>query len=889
MGRVGELEALHQEFLEVELRRPRLVLVEGPAGIGKTQLARQFLADHPKSSVRRAQADETETNLAYGVLEQLFGDMLWPAGAPSRVEQPLAVGARLLNALGELHDYDTLAIIIDDAHWADLPSLQALLFMLRRLQADPVLVMLLVRGEQMRRLPPGVDRLLAAGAGRRITLSGLPDEAIAELARVAGAPSLSAGQLHRLAEHTRGNPLHLTALLNESSGEELRSADAPLPVPRSFAALIAERFAACSPPTRRLVTATVVLGGAVRVADAARLGSVTDPLAALDQAVGQGLLERRGVSLREQVRPSHPLVSAAIYQELGSSERAQLHLAAAQQVSDEASQLRHRMAAAVGTDEALAADLIGYAHRQAGRGAWATAAAALSSASRVASDRTTEEAAVISAVEYWLVAGDLREAADLLQGAARFPPSAQRDYVAGWFALAGGRFEEAEKRLSAAWQASSETEQTHLRSRIAQQLAQLHLMFGRGHESAEWARRSMEASSVGTSLGDPASVLAMGLAIAGKSTEAFAALHRAGESPLTAEQTDSTTARGIIRLYLDDLSGARSDLTAVLEAAKRLGTFHLALNARGHLATVEYRSGNWEDALIHGELGVAAGVGTDQLWLATCMHSDVMSVYAQRGDWESAETHVAAAVQGAALLGDLASRGCARVVSVTDNILPYATADGISEPGIHTWRELRTEALVRVDRLTEAEAELAPFEELAAARERHSTQAAAGRVRGLLEAAQGRNERATTAFEEALEHARMVPMPFERALIQLFYGAFLRRSDQRKAAAVQLGAAHEVFDRLGARPYLEVGDRELAGCGQARARRSSPEANQLTPYETAVARLVVEGLSNREVAGELVISVKTVEYHLSAIYRKLDLRSRSQLAVHMRRELVGKS
>jgi len=258
-------------------------------------------------------------------------------------------------------------------------------------------------------------------------------------------------------------------------------------------------------------------------------------------------------------------------------------------------------------------------------------------------------------------------------------------------------------------------------------------------------------------------------------------------------------------------------------------------------------------------------------------------------------------MQEASKLGDLASKGFSanaaallahsrrdyrEVEAVTQDLVPLIEVDGISEPGIMNWRELRTEALVRMGRLTEAEAELAPFEELAAVRERHSAQAAAGRVRGLLEAAQGRNERATTAFEEALEHARMVPMPFERALIELFYGAFLRRSGRRKAAAAQLGAAHEVFDRLGARPYLEVGDRELAGCGQVRARRSSPEANQLTPYETAVARLVVEGLSNREVAAELIISVKTVEYHLSAIYRKLDLRSRSQLAVHMRHELL---
>jgi DNA-binding NarL/FixJ family response regulator len=123
-----------------------------------------------------------------------------------------------------------------------------------------------------------------------------------------------------------------------------------------------------------------------------------------------------------------------------------------------------------------------------------------------------------------------------------------------------------------------------------------------------------------------------------------------------------------------------------------------------------------------------------------------------------------------------------------------------------------------------------------------------------------------------------LPAPFELALVEDAYGRYLRRAGERRAAAELLGRARDTYVRLGARPFLEPIERELQGCGLTPTRRRSPDPTRLTPQELAVARLVATGLTNREVAAELVVSVKTVEYHLGHVYQKLGVRSRTELA-----------
>jgi DNA-binding CsgD family transcriptional regulator len=154
----------------------------------------------------------------------------------------------------------------------------------------------------------------------------------------------------------------------------------------------------------------------------------------------------------------------------------------------------------------------------------------------------------------------------------------------------------------------------------------------------------------------------------------------------------------------------------------------------------------------------------------------------------------------------------------------------------------------------------------------------AARVRGRLEAARGRHAEAEAAFLEGLGQIEQVSMPFERALILLAYGQFLRRLGRRRDAATRLGLAQECFVALGAQPSVDRCDRELAACGLAPARRRSRDRARLTSQELSVVRLVASGLSNREVAAELVVSVKTVEFHLSHAYHKLAVDSRKELA-----------
>jgi DNA-binding CsgD family transcriptional regulator len=215
--------------------------------------------------------------------------------------------------------------------------------------------------------------------------------------------------------------------------------------------------------------------------------------------------------------------------------------------------------------------------------------------------------------------------------------------------------------------------------------------------------------------------------------------------------------------------------------------------------------------------------------------------------------------------------------------------EGIDEPGFWPWQDLYADALVSTGQLTEAAAFLVQHEELAAARGRRSSIAMLARVRGRLEAAAGRSDAAEAAFQRAHAEIEELPLPFPRALIELAHGQALRRQGQRRAAADQLQSAHDRFAELRAEPYLERCERELQACGLAPAKRQGFDPSALTAQELAVARLVTAGMSNRQVAAELFVSIKTVQFHLTHIYSKLRLGSRTELAASLRDDVLPAS
>ena len=200
-------------------------------------------------------------------------------------------------------------------------------------------------------------------------------------------------------------------------------------------------------------------------------------------------------------------------------------------------------------------------------------------------------------------------------------------------------------------------------------------------------------------------------------------------------------------------------------------------------------------------------------------------------------------------------------------------AAGVREPGSMRFVSDEIEALVALGRDEDAEVLLGWLEQQARKLDRPSAVAAGERCRGLLSASRGESDAAVSAFDRALaEHAR-VPFPFERARTLLALGAAWRRAKRKARAREALGQALTLFDDLGARLWSERAQAELAKIG---GRTASPD--ELTPAERRIAELVAAGRTNKEVASVLYLSDRTVEGHLTSIYRKLGVRSRAELA-----------
>lgn len=362
-------------------------------------------------------------------------------------------------------------------------------------------------------------------------------------------------------------------------------------------------------------------------------------------------------------------------------------------------------------------------------------------------------------------------------------------------------------------------------------------------------------------------------------------------------QVDLLLARGQLRLWSDDIPGAHRDLLGAV-ANSQGGSVPLRLASATALAQAQYRSGDWGEALTHAEAAVTLAEATGHAWLEPAARLVAALVLSARGAWEGASEHLRFAddpsgrVDGVAALAHAA---CAQgyfadaraepegVVSALTPLLRLASLDGVDEPGVLMWRDLLADALIDTGELVRAETVLMPLERRAAVRGHHSGLAAAARIRGHLHAARREPVEAEDAFRRALQHATRVPDPFARARVELEYGAHLRRLGRRSAAVLHLVPACHAFARLGAVPYRVRCERELDGCGRAapaqrssatRAGASRRAADVLTPQELAVARLAAQGLTNRRIARELELSVKTIEYHLNHAYTKFGITSR---------------
>lgn len=914
VGRQPELATLRARLTAALDGQPQVVRIQGPAGIGKTALIEHFLRDPgvvPGPVVVRASGEDTESLLAYGVVEQLArsagapgADLLSaaPGGAAGPVHDPVTVGSRILELLDRLEGGSGVVLVVDDVHWADLPSVQALVFALRRLVADPVLTLLGVRDDADVEVPEALRRLVSGHLGSALRLRGLDEQDLRDLADELGVSGFEMAAARRLRFGTQGNPLHAKALLEEFPPSEWGPAEHPLPPPRSFRLLVADRYAGRAPATRRLIDAVAVLGPHSPLPLAATLGEVEAPLDAADEADRHGLLQVSQTQHPWTLSFPHPLVRAAVYDGLGPARRHALHLAAAGLQSDPAVALRHRVAAAAEPDEDLAAALTAFADLEARRQAWQSAAAHLVDASRLSPDPEEARRRVLQAVLWTVLRGDAITATAFRAELESFPRGPLRDAVLGSLATAADDPVTAERLLDAAWRTGETDPDPEVVAAIALFTGIHH--FGRLDAAAtvDWCRRALAATTPQTALHATAQTyLLHGLGYAGAVDESLtvaadAAADRPGESDRL--WLNPRSARGLLRLVEDDLDGACEDLASVAGVALQRGILNTAAFALAYLARSEYVAGRWDDALVHAERAVAVNLESDLGFLHTAVVGIAVLVPAGRGDWASAAEHVATmashtdgsgphyerSVVALALarsrIGE--ARGDpAAVVAALDPVRAFPHRDATDEPGFWAWQDLYADALVGVGRVDEADEFLRPHEELAVRRGRRSAIARLARARGRVEAGAGRVEAAERAYAQALAATEGVELPFERARIELAAGGFLRRAGQRRRAAELLTAAAQRFDRLGAEPYAERCAKELAASGLKPVARRDRDRAELTSQELVVARLAAAGRSNRDIADELVVSIKTVEYHLRNVFQKLGVTSRRQLSPHL--------
>ena len=918
VGRVPELAALTAALAVARAREPQVVMVQGEAGIGKSSLISEFLGGQRELPAIAASGETAEAVLPYGVVQQLaagaaaispgvLADLELLSRGPGPRADPLAVGVELRALISSLQGRQVAAIIVEDLQWADLPSAKALLFACRRLGADRVLVVLTGRPEATSQLGEGWARFVSSDRRSSVlTLGGLDARELGMLCRRLGRAELSDRTVGRIADHTGGSPLLARALLDELTDDELRAAADGFPrAPRSLAGLILPRLAALPRPARELVVAASVLGQHAALADAAAVAGTADPVAALDKAERAGLLVEQDTPADRAVSFPHLLIRQAVYHDLGAERRRRLHLRAAAIVGGQEA-LDHRVAAGVGPDAELAADLCAAAAAAADAGRLLLAARYLQQAVAVTGRGPDRDERALSAFELLVRSANVTAADAARPMIEQLPASARRDTALGQLALLEARPVDAEVLLRAAWDAHDRVREPSVGGEAALGLGMLFKMSGEHAEAAVWLDRALGSGTGSEPWYDAARCIrSFAFLLSGDIGRALGLFGDLPARPamVPAARTDALAFRGVARLCAGDLQSAAGDLALAVDRISAGVQVRFPCRALAFLAGTEFRLGRWDAARAHAELAVALACDADCAYDLALVHSAAVQVAACRGDWAAADGHAQAAERAARTFGGFAAilAASARGILGLARDDPEEVLRGAAlalavpqidryDPAAFWWRPAQVWALIRTGHLGQAEAILAAIEARAGRRGESAALAQAAWLRGMLAMACGDLDQA----DEVLRNARCArhgeALPFHRGLLELQHGRCLSRLQRYGIAADAVRDAHKVFSALGAHPFRRASEAELMSTGLRPRSGGDPGLPGLTAQEQRVAQLVASGLSNREAAAQLYLSPKTVEYHLAHAFTKLGVRSRHQLASRIRdRENPGTS
>jgi DNA-binding CsgD family transcriptional regulator len=897
VGRQTELARLSEAMSDVRRGRPWLLTVEGQSGIGKTALVRHWVASRPEVRCFWARGDPAESELAYGIVEQLvrpvddnvladYPLLTGDVGGSS----PVGVGGQLLGVIGKLQSDGPVVIVIDDMQWADRRSVEAISFMLRRLSVDPVLLIAMLRGERDQLDEASRRMLLAVERRSRLGLTGLRLEDVEPLADALGVDGLQRGLLERLFESTGGHTLYLRTLLGDRESWD-RPENKQVSVPSSLAFAIGDQLAVLPEETRSLLEMLAVLNTRLSLALVGEAAAVSSPSAVIDPAVKAGLVDWSPHEPTAPVSIRHALQRDAIYASLAPGKRRELHARAVNLV-DETSAWYHRVASLDQPDEDLAGRLELLAVEEAGRGRLPMAATHLLWASDISTQREDRERRLLTAVLHLMLAEEargltLRDAVELCGD------SPLRNCVLGTMAFASGQLTEAEMRFTDALdQARRDPDAQPLAALAANRLAGTYTLLGAGKRVMTLGRWALDTGCLDAAADSQTrTLIAIGASQVGGPRQALTELDHLESDPARVERVhaDGLSFRGVFQLLSGNLSQGVADLVASIRLVRRGATFTLGVRAYPYLALGQYLAGAWDDALLTSEQGFSAAAIHPRRFELPLLHLAASCVATGRGATEGAEYHIRMAEEAAAVL----DYGQERLYAAMARALAHQAAgnyrgmadalehwhdEGALDDRTRTygvfWRPLLVEGLIGSGRYDEGEVALQRLRDQAG--DVTHLQSALAWLGGWLAEERDTPEAAHRVYQ-AGEDSAETDSPVYRARLLLAHGRLLRRTGQRRQAIERLRGASNIFVGLGAGPFVARTEEELAGCGLPRHATKRRSSLEMTNRESEVAYLVGQRMTNAEIASELFITPKAVEYHLGNIYAKFGLKGRQQL------------
>ena len=894
---------LDQLAASVREGRSGVLVVRGEAGIGKTALLEYLAGVAEDCRVVRTAGVESEMELAYAGLHQFCAPMMGALGLlpdPQREALEVAFGFRggeapdrfmvglaVLGLLSEAAEEQPQVCLVDDAQWLDQVSAQTLAFVGRRLLAERVALVFAMRD--------GGDGGVLAGLPE-VILRGLPEPDARVLLDTAIPGPLDERVRDRIVAETRGNPLALIELPRGLTPEQLAGGFGlpdSVPLASGIEQSFRQRLGVLPEETRRLLVAAAAdpLGDVTLLwSAAAGLGIGMD---AADAAEATGLVE---IGSRVQFR--HPLVRSAVYRSASAKERRMVHRAladATDPVLDPDRRAWHRAHAAAGSDEAVAAELEGSAARARARGGAAASAAFLERAAALTPDPGRRAQRGLAAAIAKRDAGALNAATALLVAVEHGPPDERRIAEAwrlrGQLALDLQRGADAARYLLRAARALESLDTALARQTYLEALA-----------AAIWAD-GLDRSDVLTEIARAASAVAPGPQPSRPVDLALDALALRFTDGFTAAAPSLMSALGVLRRQRVEGADGHWLWVAANNISGIIAIELFDSEARYALDVDQVEAARASGALLQLQVGLHylahANLPAGALAMAAAEIDESRSISAATRNppvgytelaleaFRGREAHASELIHKT--IATARANGQGRIVSFAT----YASAVLYNGIGRYALARDAARSVIEHDvigygslviaELAEAASRTGDADLLEQARVWMRERAAATPttwatgIAARIGALASTGDDADRLYRESIALLGDTRLKAELARGHLLYGEWLRREGRRVDARKQLTIAHEHLVAMGLEGFAQRAAQELEATGATPRKRTPTTRDQLTAQERRIARLAGEGLSNPEIAAQLFLSTKTVEFHLRKVFAKLGISSRVQL------------